>query len=94
MTFEDFSASLTGNSVPGKISVYLQALWYDGKNDWEKAHNIIQDKEDKTAAWVHAYLHRKEGDSFNANYWYNRAGKKMPEYSLEQEWKEMVKALL
>ena len=94
MTFEDFSASISGASPPGKISAYLQALWYDGKNDWDKAHDIIQDVEDKTAAWVHAYLHRKEGDSFNANYWYNRAGKKMPDYSLEQEWKEMVNALL
>ena len=93
MNFEEFSNSLSESSPPGKLSIYLKALWYDGKNNWEEAHNIIQDVEDKTAAWIHAYLHRKEGDSFNANYWYNRAGKKMPEYNLEQEWKEIVQAL-
>ena len=93
MNFDEFYNSLSAASPPEKLSVYLRALWYDGKNNWEEAHNIIQDVEDKTAAWVHAYLHRREGDSFNANYWYNRAGKRMPEYSLEQEWKEIVKAL-
>ena len=93
MNFDEFYNSLSAASPPEKLSVYLRALWYDGKNNWEEAHNIIQDVEDKTAAWVHAYLHRKEGDSFNANYWYNRAGKRMPEYSLEQEWKEIVTAL-
>ena len=93
MNFDEFYNSLSAASPPEKLSVYLRALWYDGKNNWEEAHNIIQDVEDKTAAWVHAYLHRREGDSFNANYWYNRAGKRMPEYSLEQEWKEIVTAL-
>ena len=93
MNFDEFYNSLSAASPPEKLSVYLRALWYDGKNNWEEAHTIIQDVEDKTAAWVHAYLHRKEGDSFNANYWYNRAGKRMPEYSLEQEWKEIVTAL-
>ena len=94
MDFNEFSSSLGSSSPPGKISVYLEALWHDGKNDWDKAHETIQDVEDKTAAWIHAYLHRKEGDVFNANYWYNRAGKRMPGYSLEQEWKEIVQALL
>ena len=94
MNFDEFAASVKAGSPPAGLSVYLQALWYDGRNDWEKAHTIIQDIEDKTAAWIHAYLHRKEGDAFNANYWYTRAGKKMPEYNLQKEWKEMVEALL
>jgi hypothetical protein len=76
------------------MNAYLQSLWYDGKNDWQKAHSIIQDIEDKTAAWIHAYLHRKEADKGNAGYWYNRAGKPMPAYSLEKEWEELVNALL
>lgn len=94
MNFQEFNDSLTDASPPGGLSVYLQSLWYDGKNDWEKSHEIIQDINDKTAAWIHAYLHRKEGDVFNANYWYNRAQRKMPGYALEKEWKEMVEEIL
>jgi len=73
MEFDNFSNSLSDNQPPSSVSAYLQALWYDGKGDWEQAHEIIQDIEDAKAAWVHAYLHRKEGDNGNARYWYNRA---------------------
>lgn len=69
-------------------------MWYDGKNEWEKAHTTIQDIEDKTAAWIHAYLHRKEGDIGNADYWYNRSGRKRPDLSLKDEWEAIVKELL
>ena len=94
LSFDDFITSLSGINPSPDLSVYLQSLWYDGKGDWNKAHTIIQDTEDGTACWIHAYLHRKEGDKFNANYWYNKAGKPMPHYSLEQEWQEIIKALL
>lgn len=94
MNFASFQSSLSGNAPPASMNAYLQSLWYDGKNDWQKAHSIIQDIEDKTAAWIHAYLHRKEGDKSNAGYWYNRAGKPMPVYSLEKEWEAIVNALL
>lgn len=94
MNFESFHQSLSGATPPANASVYIQSLWYDGKGDWELAHEAIQDLTDKTAAWIHAYLHRKEGDVWNANYWYTRAGQRMPGYSLEQEWEELVKALL
>lgn len=94
MDFETFQQSLTTDSPPANSSVYLQSLWHDGKGDWEQAHTIIQDVNDKKAAWIHAYLHRREGDVWNANYWYNKADKRMPGYSLEQEWEEIVKALL
>jgi hypothetical protein len=94
MTYDEFSTSLTSATPPEKLSPYLQALWYDGKNNWDKAHEIAQDINDKDGAWLHAYLHRKEGDTGNAGYWYRRAGKSMPAYSLEQEWKEMVKSFL
>ncbi|MEI9945643.1 MAG: hypothetical protein WDN26_15670 [Chitinophagaceae bacterium] len=94
MTFEEFNNSLAGGQPPSTLSEYLQALWYDGKEDWEKAHTVIQDIPDKTAAWIHAYLHRKEGDIWNADYWYTRAGRKRPAVSLKEEWEAIVKDLL
>jgi hypothetical protein len=94
MTFEDFKQSLKEEVPPGRLSVYLQSLWYDGKNEWDRAHELVQDLHDETAAWIHAYLHRKEGDFSNAGYWYNRAGKKRPEVPLTEEWENIVKALL
>ena len=90
----NFISSLADDAPPSAISVYLQALWYDGKGDWEKAHTIVQDIDDKKAAWVHAYLHRKEGDNGNARYWYSRAGKAFPSVSLQQEWGMIVAALI
>jgi len=94
MTFEAFKNSLTDSIPPQSLTNALLALWYEGKGDWGKAHNLAQDEHMREGSWVHAYLHRKEGDNGNASYWYNRAGRKMPSCSLEQEWEEMVKALL
>jgi hypothetical protein len=94
MTYEQFNTSLDQSAPPPSLSVYLQALWYDGNGNWEQSHETIQDVPDKTASWIHAYLHRKEGDTFNAKYWYSKADKLMPDYSLNQEWEELVKALL
>ena len=94
MTLHEFNATLTQPNPPPHISPLLQALWYDAKGDWEQAHTLIQDIGDKQAAWIHAYLHRREGDVWNANYWYTKADKRMPGYSLEQEWEEIVKAML
>ena len=94
MNIEQFSDSLKLQQPPAGLAPHLLALWWDGKEDWEKAHEIIQDIQDPTAAWIHAYLHRKEGDVFNANYWYNRAHKRMPGYGLKQEWKEIAGELL
>ena len=94
MDFKNFQQSLESAFPPADLSPYLQSLWYDGKGDWNKAHEIIQDMENKTAAWIHAYLHRKEGDIGNADYWYHQAGKIRPLYSLEKEWKEIAKELI
>lgn len=94
MNLQEFNNSLTQNNPPGSTSDYLKALWYDGNGDWQKAHELIQDIEDKSAAWIHAYLHRKEGDIWNADYWYNRAGKKRPSVSLQEEWAAIVEAML
>jgi uncharacterized protein YodC (DUF2158 family) len=94
MTIAGFKESLSNDYPSAGLSLYLQALWYDGKGNWKEAHTIIQDIEDKTAAWIHAYLHRKEGDSWNADYWYNRAGRKRPAISSEQEWESIAVELL
>ena len=94
MNFEAFQQSLTTNTPPANSNVYLQSLWHDAKDDWEHAHTLIQDLTDKSAAWIHAYLHRKEGDRSNAAYWYTRAGKSMPFSTLEEEWRDITAALL
>lgn len=94
MTLKEFKESIPSSSpVPG-ITPYLLSLWYDAKGDWSKAHTIIQDIEDENAAWIHAYLHRKEGDIGNADYWYRRAGKIRPVATLGEEWENIVKTLI
>jgi hypothetical protein len=94
MKFEEFQKSLDASSPPGDLSGHLQSLWYDAKGEWNRSHDIIQNIEDKTASWIHAYLHRKEGDIGNADYWYRRADKKRPNVALKEEWEAIVKALL
>lgn len=94
MTFTEFKSSLMGSSAPAGLTVELEALWYDGKGDWNRSHEVIQDVNSKNAAWIHAYLHRKEGDPGNAQYWYSRANKTMPKVSLEEEWKALVEHFL
>jgi hypothetical protein len=94
MTFDDFQKSLSLPAPPPDLSAYLYALWFDGTGNWNKAHETIQDIDDKTAAWIHAYLHRKEGDPGNAGYWYRKAGKEIPSVSLNEEWGKIVLTLL
>ncbi len=94
MTTDEFGASLAGAAPPTGLGPALQGLWHDAQGDWDKAHEAVQDEPGPEAAWVHAYLHRKEGDRFNASYWYSRAGKNMPSCPLGQEWQDMVAALL
>jgi hypothetical protein len=69
-------------------------MWHEAKGDWDKAHQIVQEQNDRDGAWVHAYLHRQEGDNANAAYWYSRASRPVSQASLEREWEEIVKALL
>jgi len=94
MTFDEFKKSLIEKKPPVFGNQLLLAMWYDGKKEWKQAHDIIQDIEDSHASLIHAYLHRKEGDQFNAGYWYGKAGRKMPEIPLNQEWNEIVEELL
>lgn len=93
MDFESLKESLQ-NKMPEGADVLLQSLFYDAKGDWDKAHDLINDMPGKDAAWVHAYLHRKEGDEANAAYWYNRAGKKFCTLSFTEEWENITKELL
>ena len=94
MTFEDFERSVTAASPPGGISPALTALWHDARGDWEAAHTVAQDINNATGAWVHAYLHRKEGDIGNAAYWYRQAGHRPATGDLTEEWRQIVRALL
>ncbi|MBK1439590.1 hypothetical protein JHJ32_06310 [Parapedobacter sp. ISTM3] len=94
MDFEAFNSSLEHEVPPISLTVQLEALWYDGKGQWEKAHDLINDLTDNQSAHVHAYLHRKEGDLSNADYWYRRAGQQRPATTLEEEWRALVKRLL
>jgi hypothetical protein len=79
---------------PGGLTDALIALWQDAQGDWDGAHATVQDLETREAAWVHAYLHRKEGDASNARYWYSRAGQPVFRGSFDDEWDAMVTALL
>jgi hypothetical protein len=94
MTFEEFKNTLTLNTPPEGMSDELLSLWYDAKGDWENAHSIAQDIPGRTGAWIHAYLHRKEGDIGNAGYWYSIAGKQMHQGTFEEEWESIVKVML
>ena len=95
MTFLEFNQTLTKNKPPQNISEILEALWYDSKGDWEAAHTIAQAKEGtQSNDRLHAYLHRKEGDDWNANYWYKRAKTTMPNMSFSEEWAFLVEGEL
>jgi hypothetical protein len=94
MTIEEFKTTLQATTPENSWNSLLRALWYDKKGSWEEAHNIAQDVHTKDGSWIHAYLHRKEGDNGNAGYWYHRAGKKMPTNSLDDEWTQLVKHFL
>jgi hypothetical protein len=94
MTKEDFKLTLASSHPPPDIDDHLAALWYDAKGDWEKSHQTIQDIPGPKAAWIHAYLHRKEGDLGNAGYWYNLARRRMTQVELEKEWDDILTGLL
>jgi hypothetical protein len=94
MTFEEFRASLRGQGPPAGLSRALAGLWWDAKGDWKRAHASAQQDESSAGAWVHAYLHRKQGDLSNAGYCYGRANKVPARSSLEQEWRAITESLL
>ena len=94
MTLEEFQASLALRMPPDGMRATLRALWLDARGKWDKAHEVVQDESGPEAAWVHAYLHRKEGDLGNAGYWYRRARRTMPRGPLEDEWRAIVATFL
>ncbi|MDE3250756.1 MAG: hypothetical protein KGO82_18990 [Bacteroidota bacterium] len=94
MDFETFIKSIQPGHREPDCNPYALALWHERMGDWHKAHQIVQDMNDDYAAWVHAYLHRREGDQGNAGYWYRIAGKPFPTVTMEEEWRELVKAVL
>lgn len=94
MDLQKFKDSLTATQPADSLPFLIKALWYDANGDWGKAHDLADGPPGKEAAWVHAYLHRKEGDDWNANYWYRMAGRTMPDGSLEEEWEGLVKYFL
>jgi hypothetical protein len=90
---DQFLASLAALHPPPGLSSALLGLWHDGKGDWDKAHRIVQEAGDRDSAWVHAYLHRKEGDLGNADYWYSQARQPRAGGTLAEEWTTLVDAL-
>lgn len=94
MDLKRFRESLHQPQPPAGCSRFLQALWFDAKGMWEQAHDLIQHGTDKDAARIHAYLHRKEGDLGNADWWYRKAGLTRPQQSLAAEWEDMVQRYL
>ncbi|HET9467397.1 MAG TPA: hypothetical protein VFO48_03255 [Vicinamibacterales bacterium] len=94
MTIEQFRATLEQAAAPETLSPALRAMWEDAKGRWNAAHAIAQDIDDQTGSWIHAYLHRKEGDLGNAGYWYRRADKPVAHDTLDEEWDRIVSALL
>ena len=86
----EFKASLKAAEPNNGLSAQLKSLWYDAKGDLDLAHRQVDQLGDRESAWVHAYLHRKEGDTGNADYWYRTAGKVRPDITLAQEWETLV----
>ena len=93
-TYTEFEQTLSRPEPPITWPNALRALWFEAKGDWESSHDIAQDMHNELGSWMHAYLHRKEGDRFNAGYWYRQARRNYPEISLDAELREMVRFVL
>jgi hypothetical protein len=94
MDLPAFRQSLKQKEPPATLGRALTGLWWDAQGNWTRAHESAQEDESSAGAWVHAYLHRKEGDASNAAYWYRQAGKPVARGSFEDEWSEIVAALV
>ena len=95
MDFASFKDSFAAAAPPAGLSHAVEALWWDAKGDWAKAHHCAQQQEgDAEGCWVHAYLHRKEGDLSNAGYWYRRAERPPASTTLEEEWETIARSLV
>jgi hypothetical protein len=94
MQMGEFRDSVSGNEPPKGLTAPLEALWWDAKGDWARAHGLVDELETAEGMAVHAYLHRKEGVAWNADYWYRRAGRRFHRATLEEEWAALVEGLL
>jgi hypothetical protein len=94
MNLAEFKASLSQTEPPAGLVRALAGLWWVAKDDWDKAHRVVMNEADKECAWVHAYLHRLEGDLDNAGYWYKQAGKPVASGSLPAEWEAIARSLV
>jgi hypothetical protein len=94
MTLDEFNRTLWQTEPPPGVSPALAGLWWAAKEEWDKAHRVVMNEVGKECAWVHAYLHRLEGDLDNAGYWYRQAGKPVASGSLPAEWEAIAHALI
>ena len=94
MKLEEFIESVSANKPPPDLTELLTSLWWDKKGNWDRAHSIAQDIPTVQGSAVHAYLHREEGDQWNADYWYRRAGRQRPDITLEEEWQSLAEEML
>jgi hypothetical protein len=94
MTAEDLRKSLQADEPPAELAAPLAALWWDAKGDWARAHGLVDELETPEGMAVHAYLHKKEGQASNADYWYERAGRRFHRETLDEEWAALVKGLV
>ena len=94
MTVEELKATLEDLEPPASLPIPVLALWWDAKGEWDRAHDLVNDLSTRDAMAVHAYLHRKEGVLWNAEYWYARAGRRFHRSTLESEWEALVEGLV
>ena len=93
MKVEELRETVKGEVPPAGLGAPLAALWWDAKGDWAQAHSLVDELETPEGMAVHAYLHRKEGAEWNANYWYDRAGRPFRRETLDEEWEALVEGL-
>ena len=94
LNYSDFIETTNLSTPPNGLDPLLLALWHVKKGHWDEAHNIVQDEPGQYACWIHALLHKLEGDNWNASYWYRQAGVKNPELSTGDEWEMIVRKLI
>ncbi len=92
--YKEFQLTLERQVPSNDWPAGLKSLWHDAKGDWEASHDIAQEMHNELGSWIHAYLHRKEGDEFNAEYWYRRAGRPFPQETLKEEHRKLVEFIL